>query len=234
MGPELSGDRPAPWASRRCPVRRSRSGSSPVTQRTSSRPSSMSPRPSRTTAPSGRTFSRRRWRAPSPSRPSRDRSRSPRESSAPVGGRIVAETFVGLLLADSSSYVNLYPDWRPTKPTQHGVFGLREMIASGICLERAGTESAEQPVAAEQHVLCRHDTGDRRSETHPPLSRGIGAARNRRQITLSPSLRCTIRAAGYAVCARPFSTSSRALPASPGCPPWRSSSCTRRRPRWPW
>ena len=81
---------------------------------------------------------------------------------------------MGLLLADSSSYVNLYPDWRPTKPTQHGVFGLREMIASGICLERAGTESAEQPVAAEQHVLCRHDTGDRRSETHPPLARHRG------------------------------------------------------------
>lgn len=47
----------------------------------------------------------------------------------PVGGRIVAETFVGLLLADSSSYVSLNPLWEPdAKLESNGVFGLREMI----------------------------------------------------------------------------------------------------------
>ena len=46
----------------------------------------------------------------------------------PVGGRIVAETFVGLLLADSSSYVSLNPLWEPDKLKVNGVFGLREMI----------------------------------------------------------------------------------------------------------
>ena len=34
----------------------------------------------------------------------------------PVGGRIVAETLIGLLLADSHSYLNQYPLWKPTSP----------------------------------------------------------------------------------------------------------------------
>ena len=47
----------------------------------------------------------------------------------PVGGRIVAETFVGLLLADSSSYVSLNPLWEPDKALKvNDVFGLRELI----------------------------------------------------------------------------------------------------------
>jgi hypothetical protein len=50
----------------------------------------------------------------------------------PVGGRIVAETFVGLLLADSSSYVSLNPLWEPTDLTVNGVFGLRELIQRAL------------------------------------------------------------------------------------------------------
>jgi hypothetical protein len=50
----------------------------------------------------------------------------------PVGGRIVAETFVGLLLADSSSYVSLDPLWEPTTLLVNGVFGLREMIKHAL------------------------------------------------------------------------------------------------------
>lgn len=51
----------------------------------------------------------------------------------PVGGRIVAETFVGLLLADSSSYVSLDPLWEPTPAyTKGGVFGLRELIGTAL------------------------------------------------------------------------------------------------------
>ena len=54
----------------------------------------------------------------------------PTRQLGPVGGRIVAETFIGLLLADSSSYVSLDPLWRPAPPiARHdGTFGLREMI----------------------------------------------------------------------------------------------------------
>jgi hypothetical protein len=45
----------------------------------------------------------------------------------PVGGRIVAETFIGLLLVDSSSYLTLDPPWKPARK-----FGLRELIAKAL------------------------------------------------------------------------------------------------------
>jgi hypothetical protein len=35
----------------------------------------------------------------------------------PVGGRIIAEVFLGLLQLDSESYLNAQPDWKPTLPT---------------------------------------------------------------------------------------------------------------------
>lgn len=38
----------------------------------------------------------------------------------PVGGRIVAEVFVGLLELDISSFLNRRPGWRPTLPTRDG------------------------------------------------------------------------------------------------------------------
>ncbi len=49
----------------------------------------------------------------------------------PVGGRIVAETFVGLLLGDSSSYLAQDPLWRPSLAV-HGQFGLRELIGAAL------------------------------------------------------------------------------------------------------
>jgi hypothetical protein len=50
-----------------------------------------------------------------------------------VGGRIVGETFIGLLLTDSSSYVSLDPLWTPNKKyVQKGEFGLRELIAAAL------------------------------------------------------------------------------------------------------
>lgn len=50
----------------------------------------------------------------------------------PVGGRIVSETFVGLLLGDSNSYLSLDPLWTPTSLAVNGVFGLRELIATAL------------------------------------------------------------------------------------------------------
>ena len=38
----------------------------------------------------------------------------------PMGGRIVAEVFIGLLQLDSGSYLNVQPNWVPTLPTQGG------------------------------------------------------------------------------------------------------------------
>jgi hypothetical protein len=45
----------------------------------------------------------------------------------PVGGRIVAETFAGLLLKDSSSYLAQDPLWTPSLGV-NGKFGLRDLI----------------------------------------------------------------------------------------------------------
>lgn len=51
----------------------------------------------------------------------------------PVGGRIVAETMVGLLLADSSSFLAQDPLWRPDPDLMvAGRFGLRELIAAAL------------------------------------------------------------------------------------------------------
>ena len=49
----------------------------------------------------------------------------------PVGGRIVAEVFAGLLLGDSNSYLAQNPLWTPSMAI-HGVFGLRELIAAAL------------------------------------------------------------------------------------------------------
>jgi hypothetical protein len=38
----------------------------------------------------------------------------------PVGGRIVAEVFIGLLQLDPESYLSVQPYWLPTLPTHGG------------------------------------------------------------------------------------------------------------------
>jgi hypothetical protein len=38
----------------------------------------------------------------------------------PVGGRIVAEVFIGLFQLDPDSYRSVQPDWLPTLPTEAG------------------------------------------------------------------------------------------------------------------
>jgi hypothetical protein len=56
----------------------------------------------------------------------------PTRRLGPVGGRIVAETFVGIMLQDSSSWLTLDPLWTPTLPMTAGRFGLRELIAAAL------------------------------------------------------------------------------------------------------
>jgi hypothetical protein len=46
----------------------------------------------------------------------------------PVGGRIVAETFVGLLAGDSRSYLNQDPLWTPSVADSSGEFAIRDFI----------------------------------------------------------------------------------------------------------
>jgi Animal haem peroxidase len=49
-----------------------------------------------------------------------------------VGGRIVAETFIGLLLADRNSYFNQDPIWKPSRANPQGRFGLRELVQTAL------------------------------------------------------------------------------------------------------
>jgi len=47
----------------------------------------------------------------------------------PVGGRIVAETFIGLLLADRYSFLSQAPDWTPNKSRS---FTIGDLIRKAI------------------------------------------------------------------------------------------------------
>jgi len=46
----------------------------------------------------------------------------------PVGGRIVAEVFVGLLQTDPGSYLATRPRWRPTLPSRTGTFRVTDFL----------------------------------------------------------------------------------------------------------
>ena len=51
----------------------------------------------------------------------------------PVGGRIVAEVFVGLLLGDTHSFLRQDPLFQPTPSfTRNGLFGIAELIAEAL------------------------------------------------------------------------------------------------------
>jgi hypothetical protein len=43
----------------------------------------------------------------------------------PVGGRIVAEVFLGLMFGDNNSLLNLNPDWQPQ---QGAHFALKDFV----------------------------------------------------------------------------------------------------------
>jgi hypothetical protein len=51
----------------------------------------------------------------------------------PVGGRLVAEVFAALLLADPTSYLSANPTFTPRQEFTHeGVFGLAELINAAL------------------------------------------------------------------------------------------------------
>jgi hypothetical protein len=60
-----------------------------------------------------------------------EKRRIPTRKLGPVGGTIVAETFLGLLVSDSSSYISSDPLWQPSLAI-NGVFGLREMFLHAL------------------------------------------------------------------------------------------------------
>jgi hypothetical protein len=46
----------------------------------------------------------------------------------PVGGRIIAEVFIGLLQLDPQSYLTVQPNWVPTLPAQGGSFRMIDFL----------------------------------------------------------------------------------------------------------
>jgi hypothetical protein len=46
----------------------------------------------------------------------------------PVGGRIVAEVFIGLLQSDPGSYLATQPRWQPTLPSRDGTFRMTDFL----------------------------------------------------------------------------------------------------------
>ncbi len=52
----------------------------------------------------------------------------------PVGGRIVAETILGLLVAGENSYLRLEPDWTPTLPKAKATFGIADIIRYALSI----------------------------------------------------------------------------------------------------
>ncbi|MGH2352510.1 MAG: peroxidase family protein, partial [Chloroflexota bacterium] len=54
--------------------------------------------------------------------------RAEAERLGPVGGRIVAEVFVGLLEGDRQSYLRQAPEWQPTLGPRKGRFGIVDLL----------------------------------------------------------------------------------------------------------
>jgi hypothetical protein len=65
----------------------------------------------------------------------------------PVGGRIVAEVLIGLLIGDQLSWLNIEPDWQPPL-AQNGRFGVPELIryAEGDQTASGSPQSTSTPL----------------------------------------------------------------------------------------
>ena len=50
----------------------------------------------------------------------------------PVGGRIVAEVFLGMLFGDNDSFLSSAPDWIPFIRNKGEKFALRDIVAYAI------------------------------------------------------------------------------------------------------
>jgi hypothetical protein len=50
------------------------------------------------------------------------------ERLGPVGGRIVAEVILGLVMGDRQSYLSQDPDWTPT-PGSNDDFGMADLLS---------------------------------------------------------------------------------------------------------
>jgi hypothetical protein len=64
------------------------------------------------------------------------------EKLGPVGARIVAEVFVGLLAGDANSFYAVDPTWEPELPNQGGGFQLRDLLVeAGVPMSEAEADA---------------------------------------------------------------------------------------------
>jgi hypothetical protein len=49
----------------------------------------------------------------------------------PVGGRIVGEVLVGVLLADPEAFTNVDPAWQPSLPAESNTYAISDLLAIG-------------------------------------------------------------------------------------------------------
>ena len=64
--------------------------------------------------------------------PVKERKQVTTPQLGPVGGRIVAEVFLGMLFADNDSFLNAEPGWIPTIRGKGEKFALRDIVAFAI------------------------------------------------------------------------------------------------------
>ena len=83
----------------------------------------------------------------------------------PVGGRIVAEVFIGLLLADPTSYLSQWPKWRPNKEQfplpKTGTFDMTDLLTFSRVRPQLSRER-RLPAAIQfldPHLIARRASG---------------------------------------------------------------------------
>ena len=108
----------------------------------------------------------------------------------PVGGRIVAEVFIGLLQTDPSSYLAAQPRWRPTLPSRTGTFRMTDFLTfAGVdpgvarAVRRRSAQAVQTPPG--------HGRGDRCDEEREDGGIDHGAIVRRAAPALLPARRPT-------------------------------------------
>ena len=77
-----------------------------------------------------------------------------------VGGRIVAEVLVGLMLGDRHSFVVQNPEWRPfAEFTRHGQFAMGDFIARALEAKESEQTHVAEPAAEPALAGGRRTTG---------------------------------------------------------------------------
>ena len=79
----------------------------------------------------------------------------------PVGGRIVAEVLLGLLMADPDSYLNNQPQWQPSLGAGRGPYTMANFLTfAGV--DPASRGQSSRPCEARRAPYPGYGAGERR------------------------------------------------------------------------